>query len=508
MQVHAAIEYTTLTCQKRQESGGDEPYLWTFFFQLDGSTIKQTTPNAYRFTGNVKVATGSGSHRNIGREVSPGVYRIPPSVGRHECTLRSIPVEILGFKVNIPGILVSLVILMEEDAISDSAIEAGHTALQHFLESRFNEFINNITEEQVNTARLEVSELRPELSGDLLALAKEGFIQMFIKFADSIKNAASEFTRKYIIEASGIFDIIPTAIDPDDQIADVRFVFNEQQINGESGSLLLTPLISTEDGKVTASYYLIGQVTSRLQRVGNDIIHSTSRLDRVKFDSSEFIVNQPEIPCMDQGTIIKWSLYKSSFKDEIHFTYPFVNVEWAINDIRLYSTEGTIEFDTSCSFDEFDMPQNFVKTRTENRRVKIRYVIIDGGAKGKFLHLYNNPEDGNFDYIVTWKAVSKLGQDLLHGMEYISNYAYELEIDPIFLKKYFQCLLRQSGVDIYRNVRSKKFNIKDLMDPQPKFRQYEDIMKIMDQIHTGGLLSNDELFTIKQFIANKFNIKA
>src|SRR5262245_54365087 len=96
MQVNVSANLSDLYCLAPNENP-DEPYLWTFFLKLDGSTIRQV-PGQPRFTGTVQVQTSSGSHGNLGAtDVRAGRrIPIPPALGGHAASLRPIEVAFPG----------------------------------------------------------------------------------------------------------------------------------------------------------------------------------------------------------------------------------------------------------------------------------------------------------------------------------------------------------------------------------------------------------------------------
>ena len=64
MQFQVDLGLWRLRCVQPDE-GEDEPYLWTFFFKLDGSMVQQVQPDAFQLVGSVQITAGHGAHRNL-----------------------------------------------------------------------------------------------------------------------------------------------------------------------------------------------------------------------------------------------------------------------------------------------------------------------------------------------------------------------------------------------------------------------------------------------------------
>jgi hypothetical protein len=129
MQFDVTAVVSNLQCTTPTDPGGeDEPYLWVFFAKLDGSTIRQrAAPAVNRLSASVEVHAGPGGHGNLGSSsaVSGSAIQVPPAVGRHETSLRPIPINIYGgtqtVRVFVPGSLLAFALVIEEDAVPAEA---------------------------------------------------------------------------------------------------------------------------------------------------------------------------------------------------------------------------------------------------------------------------------------------------------------------------------------------------------------------------------------------------
>lgn len=142
-------------------SGNAEPYLWSLFFKIDGSTVQfalrstPETPFLLSLQGMVTVDRRNGGHRNLrntdDNPVDAGEdVAIPPGLGRWDTVLTPIPIAdsakpFANGEVDLPGTIGVVCILMEEDNLSDSSALAGYNAFCSTFESKMNERINSLT---------------------------------------------------------------------------------------------------------------------------------------------------------------------------------------------------------------------------------------------------------------------------------------------------------------------------------------------------------------------------
>lgn len=136
--INIKIKLKTLTHHKRVENWGKaEPYLWTIFFKMDGSSI-DITPQ-FKIAGNATFQFTKGSHGNLGissRHESNEVP-IPSAVGEWNTYLE--PVQIPYFDQKAAGIAGAIVVLMEKNNVSYEGAEAGHLALNQKVEAAVNQ---------------------------------------------------------------------------------------------------------------------------------------------------------------------------------------------------------------------------------------------------------------------------------------------------------------------------------------------------------------------------------
>ena len=144
LQTRVSLDYLHFY-EEGDGTGSAEPYLWTVFFKIDGDTAK-LDDDAF-LHGTCTVVATPGSHGNLGdSDVDDGDdVIVPRAVGELLATLKPIP---LGDKIaqqlktEDAGAVVGVVmVLMEEDQVSDGGAEAGHARLNALVEEAINSLI-------------------------------------------------------------------------------------------------------------------------------------------------------------------------------------------------------------------------------------------------------------------------------------------------------------------------------------------------------------------------------
>jgi hypothetical protein len=135
------ISLDTIRCYKQSDWGSAEPYLWTIYFKIDGDTV--VMGDDLFLHGTATVVTTPGSHGNLGdTDVDEGDdVPVPSAIGEFQTVLKPIPVpDFLGVD-DVGGVVGVAVVLMEEDWVSDSGAEAGHAALNTFVQQAIDQLI-------------------------------------------------------------------------------------------------------------------------------------------------------------------------------------------------------------------------------------------------------------------------------------------------------------------------------------------------------------------------------
>lgn len=139
------LRFDTFDIVTQNDSGPDEPYVWTFFVKLDGTAINLFSPQ----DSHVKVHSPAGSHGDLNlpgddMTAADAPRAIPKAVGRWETTLEQ------GNLLNlvIPQIAVAaLIVAWEEDIFpSTAAMEEARVAVRNHLSSELTRVVREVVQ--------------------------------------------------------------------------------------------------------------------------------------------------------------------------------------------------------------------------------------------------------------------------------------------------------------------------------------------------------------------------
>ncbi len=206
-QMRWLINLNPLDCHDEGDGIGDaEPYLWTIFFKCDGSTL--SVSDAGRIEGSAVTFPTPGSHGNLhDDDVDAGdsVF-IPSELGSFNDSVMPIPVapaiqSLLG-QEDLPGFFGVVIVLMEEDDVSDDGAEAGHQALNGAVQSAIDRVLQS-------------------LGAGHTVITPEDIASVTAGIDDAVSSA--------IREEQNVFEDIWSWLNADDQIGNQTFVFNQDQ---------------------------------------------------------------------------------------------------------------------------------------------------------------------------------------------------------------------------------------------------------------------------------------
>jgi len=188
-------------------TGGDEPYLWTVFFKIDGQTVEFGADG--NLHGKGMIFSTPGSHGDLHNSLdAAGDVLVAPVVGEKLLSMYPIPLtndaraRFPGVD-DVPGVLGVLAVVLQQHGVSDAGAEAGHAALNTFVEDAINGLIP-----QLGVRKQDLSD------ADLAA------------FADR----AAAAVKKAIADDQGAWDNIVSYFDPDVLIGQHVFRFSHDQV--------------------------------------------------------------------------------------------------------------------------------------------------------------------------------------------------------------------------------------------------------------------------------------
>ena len=131
------------------------PYLWTIFLKIDGSTI--TIGKAFRLEGTASFHFTEGSHGNLGilDLSSSKTIQIPPAIGFWQSDLQ--PLMVPYFEQGASASLIAIAVLMEQNNLSYEGAEAAHEALNKAIEEAINQSLSEFDPKEIDLQNLDES---------------------------------------------------------------------------------------------------------------------------------------------------------------------------------------------------------------------------------------------------------------------------------------------------------------------------------------------------------------
>lgn len=200
------LELDRIVCHDEGDGWGSaEPYLWVVFFKVDGETL--SVSEALTLNGNAFIQTTPGSHGNLGPgNVDAGdTITISAALGHFHTQLRPIPVPPAFHSVteDLSGQIGAIVVLMEEDNVSDDGAEAGHQALNNAVAARINQLIAGLSFTNQDISDGDIEALSSGIEGQI-----SGAIQ----------------------QQQSFFENLWSFVNPDDQIGRAIFRFKHDDL--------------------------------------------------------------------------------------------------------------------------------------------------------------------------------------------------------------------------------------------------------------------------------------
>lgn len=201
------MKFDHLHCYEEGDGiGSSEAYLWIIYFKIDGDSVY--LGDDLFLHGNCTLIATPGSHGNLGdSDIDAGDdVPIPSAIGEFHGTLNAIPVPqwVRDQGVDdVGGVVGVACVLMEENWVSDSGAEAGHTALNNYVRQAIDDIIPTlgITNQDVSDDQL-----------------------------NQIASGASDAVSNAIENAQGVWDNITSWIHGDKLLGTATFIFKHDDL--------------------------------------------------------------------------------------------------------------------------------------------------------------------------------------------------------------------------------------------------------------------------------------
>ncbi len=246
----------SLFCFQGEDNEESEPYLWTIMFALDGSNIKQVGD---KLVGSPQVFFGPGSQGNIGSSTVSGVTQhIPPTIGKWQLDMEPISLTDGTNTVDVPGVIAVIGRLFEENLTPNSAMEAGHAALNNLVQTLLKDFIDGLD-------LIELGAAVQHLVATRGLTFQDAAIEVFTKKFDPVKKNLQSFAEPVTFEAIakqlGFWGALGQAINGDTPIGGMQHFWTMDDLaSSQNGAPInFTDFIGTVD-RGSSAYNLHGMV--------------------------------------------------------------------------------------------------------------------------------------------------------------------------------------------------------------------------------------------------------
>lgn len=200
--VKTTITLDRIKCYDEGDGWGSaEPYLWTIFYKVDGTTVRLGSNGKLRGPGTFRFH--HTSHDNLpNQDMDAGeTVAVPAVIGQWDTTLVPIPIDdslkaIIKQQTgwdDIPALTGCVYVLLEEDWLTNASAEAGHRK------------VNEIFQQEVNNLIATLGIINQTVPPDFMNNVKQ-------KMATAVRNAIkkSELTLKNFWRLANPDDMVGT----------------------------------------------------------------------------------------------------------------------------------------------------------------------------------------------------------------------------------------------------------------------------------------------------------
>ena len=243
-----SVDLKTLYCHQPAKGWSKgKPYLWTLFFSIDSSTI-QLTEN-FRLAGEAFFKFSEGSHGNLDNETvkSGEAVAIPGDIGHWQAAPH--PIKVPFFNYSIPGMIGVVVVLMMERNVTEAGAEAGHKALNDFVQKAVNQAIG-----EFDVKEIDVENIQPSI--------KEYFARKTEVLVEGVEDAVKDA----IVKSQNIFQNLWAFIDQDELVGYQVWDYNQAEIAEAGGEISLKKRWTSEKG---GDWEIVGKISINQEKEGD-----------------------------------------------------------------------------------------------------------------------------------------------------------------------------------------------------------------------------------------------
>lgn len=400
------VKFRQVESRIRDEERGDEPYVWIFRAQIDGSTVVQNTDDTVMAT--VHVVSDGPSRANVASD-----HTIVSITGVIASTLRPIPIRIDNQRFFLPGLLVLVAVLMEEDSASNEAVDEGREAIR----AKFEEVVHTFLTEVVNGKGFVSRVLHAAYASGAIAPATEelravtdrvlatAYLTALRERLDAMRDVLPTLAQAVIDSADAtmvpLVDFFANP-DPDDGVGCAVLIVDERVAFAVGGASHPFTLTLDDNGRAPHGRYLIhgsATVTAQVALTRTDVARRT--FDRLKSGQHRFTDKEVRL-CVKEGDVALWNGVDAFETTAFTCNNPFAKLRLEIDGIPIDETAQTVALtDKPVKHEVFDplQPAGPAIVSTQ-RNVEVAVATTYDADRHQTLALSNRPSDGEYRFRV------------------------------------------------------------------------------------------------------------
>lgn len=399
MFIKVDFRWTSLNCQIPEDRNGDEPYLWTFFMTVDGKTVTPVTDangDTTRLVGSISVAAGPGGQGNLGASdvIPPRSIAIPPEIGAYATTLEPIRVVYQGRQYFVPGRILAIAALLDEDNSPGDAIDRVHETVRRFVETSANAFVASLDGAELAGAALaRAKSTNTPLEAALAALLTERLEAATEAIGQQIKQLVEVEALDY--HTPGFFW---EGIDPDDTLGRAHATFTETDVAAAPHRQLYAEIRHHDEDTnvVTSSYEIVARLDATLALGASDVDELYVAGPRTVDETVRISTGKQTVLCVPSDETFEVRRYRQDESVTYTLRYPFLAPTFEIEGRPLAGDSGLVQILTTHAKPYFysSHPSGQV-FESETGIVTVTYErVSDGQRQG--IRLRNYPGDGRY----------------------------------------------------------------------------------------------------------------
>lgn len=502
----------TLHCITPEDEGGDEPYMLTFYVRADGTTLRQVSGGQAQLLPSLRVVSPPGAHDNIGVNdfLSTGNVRVPAAVGNFDTDLEPVPftftVDGRQIQAFIPGRLVAVTALLDEDMTSDRIANAIHARVTQQIEASINAFFSRL-----NFGPTIAGALGPGSPAEKVARVRDALnaflTQQIAVFRAELRPQLSAIAIKTVLEEVvsdplGIISLFENALDRDDMIDTGQVIFAEDaMIQGNLDANTADELREHSTGLDGAWYILHSSAHANLAFDVRDV-EITSRVGTIiKGAPQSFTPPRAQLCVSPEPVEFSSDLIPQVY--DILTTYPFCRYRYTIGAEPLRDNQGSVTFPALTTFQQLDPTAfPFVKLTSTTKQVTINYQIVPDAVRPQLQHLIlsNVPEEGTYSFDLKIEAVLPNGQAI--PVQELSRVfqGQVIGFPPGFISRIRKC--RKDFTDKWSE--SVRVGPKELWGPYGHEQRFAEIQTLLDTYASRLGASPQRVDQLKVFVGKAF----